>query len=97
VLVNRHVWPQRVGLEDHADRTPIRRHEQTLRGVEDVLALYTHPTGVRPLEPGDATQKRRLSAAARTEQHHELASSDLEGYVVDGLHFAGAMPPLERL
>ena len=36
------------------------------------------------LEPGDHAQRRRLAAARRPQQHHELAVRDVERHIVGG-------------
>ena len=40
------------------------------------------------LDPRDQLQQRRLAAAGRADQHHELAVADLEADVVDGVRAA---------
>ena len=49
------------------------------------------------LEPGDHAQQRRLAAAGRADEHHELAARDREADVVDREHAAGVVlrHPLE--
>lgn len=37
----------------------------------DVVAVEQHPTGVRPVEPGDNTDQRRLTGAAGPCDRHE--------------------------
>ena len=67
VLEHRHVPEERVVLKHEADAAladlPVRR----------VLAVEQHAAPIGRLEPGDDAQQRRLAAARRPEQRHELA------------------------
>ena len=47
------------------------------------MALDQHAPGVRPLEPRDDAQERRLAAAARAEQRGERPAGDLDRDVVE--------------
>ena len=68
---------ERVGLEDHRD-VALARVE-----VGDV-ALADEDAAVGDLlDPRDQLQQRRLAAAGRADEHHELAVADLERDVVD--------------
>ena len=69
---------ERVALEDHRDVAVTRRHV-----VDDPLADPERALGDL-LEPGDHPQRRRLAAAGRADEDHELAVADLEIDVVDG-------------
>ena len=54
------------------------------RQARDVLVVeQIRPRG-RLDEPGDHPQRRRLAAAGRAEQGHELAVGDVEVELVDG-------------
>jgi hypothetical protein len=77
VVVDRHVWKERVLLEHHVDRAPVGRH------ARHVLPLQNDAARVRHLEPGDHPQGGRLAATARAEQREELALGDRERDVVD--------------
>ena len=83
VLAHGHVRVERVVLEDHRDVAVARRE---LGHV--ALADEDRPLG-DVLEAGDHPHQRRLAAAGRPDEHHELAARDLERDVVGGLHVAG--------
>ncbi len=63
---------QRIALEHHIDRTPMRRHRRKIDAVEQDAA------GARPLEAGDQAQQRGLAAAGGSEQRKKLARIDVE-------------------
>ena len=49
-----------------------------------VLVVEQDPPAARLDEPRDHPQRRRLAAAGRAEQRHELAVGDVEVELVDG-------------
>ena len=53
------------------------------RAAGDVTSLDLDAPGGRLLEPGDQTQRGRLAATGRAEQHAERASLDRKRHVVD--------------
>ena len=59
--------------------------------IHDAVADLERPVADL-LEPGDHPQARRLAAAGRTDEDHELAIGDLEAEVLDGGEFAEALP-----
>ena len=73
VLPHRHVRPHRVGLKHHAEVAQPRRHQDAALGRRHHLPGDADFAGGRMLEPGDAAQGRRLAAAGRAEQDHDLA------------------------
>jgi hypothetical protein len=85
VLADGHVRPQRVRLEDHADLALVGRPVDPPFGIEDDLVAERDPTGARRLQAGEAAQRGRLAAPARTEEDEELALLDLDVQVVHGL------------
>jgi hypothetical protein len=68
---------ERVALEHHRDVAVLR-----LDVVDDAL-VDRDRAGVDLLEPGEHPQQRRLAAARRADQHHELAVRDVERNAVD--------------
>src|SRR5439155_13800019 len=96
VLADGHVRPERVGLEDHPDVTLVGRDVDPARGVEDGAVAERDLPLLRRLEAGDATERRRLAAPARSEQDEELALLDLESEVVDRRRRRLAAEPLRK-
>src|SRR5690606_21791698 len=93
VVEHRHVRPQGVGLEDHADVAPLGRHVQAALGGVLSSARDGDLTGVGLLEPGDRAQQGGLAATARPEQDDELAAADAQCDVVYGPHDAAVTAP----
>src|SRR5205085_7182654 len=54
------------------------------RGAEQALAVERDLARVRPVEPGDQVEERRLAGAVRADQPADLAALDAERDVVDG-------------
>ena len=78
VLLHGHVRVERVVLEDHRDVALLRRQV-----VDDFLADPDLAVGDL-LEPREHAQRRRLAAARRADDDHELAVLDHEVELVDG-------------
>src|SRR5581483_11087287 len=78
VVVDGEVRVERVALEDHRDVAALRREpvDHPLPDPHDAVADL--------LEAGDHTERRRLAAAGRPDEHHELAVLDRELQPVDG-------------
>ena len=72
VLPHRHVGEDRIILEDEADAAPPHRHAGHVALAEKDAAAG------RLLHAGDHIHRRRLAAAGRPEQRHELAVGDFE-------------------
>jgi hypothetical protein len=77
VLRDRHVWEQRVVLEDGVDVALIRR------AVGDVDAGELNPSCVRALEACDEAKRCGLAGAGGPEEREEFPGRDLEVDVVD--------------
>ena len=77
VALHGQVREQRVALEHHVDRPPVRRH------AGEVLAVKRHAPAVGRLEPRKHAQQRGLAAARRAEQREELALEYVEREVLD--------------
>ena len=69
---HRHVRPQRVGLEHHAD-VPLPG-----RQAGDVGAANQDPAAVGAVESRDQPEQRGLAAAGRPEKGEEFAGTDVE-------------------
>src|SRR5215813_8385099 len=83
---HRHVRPQRIVLEDHADVACVRRQ------VVDAALAEPDLAAVGPVEAGDESQQRRLAAPRGPEQREQLAVADVERGAIDG----GGRPELLR-
>jgi hypothetical protein len=70
---------QGVVLEDHRDVAVLRGE------VVDHLAADLQVALGDVLQPGDHPQRRRLPAARRADEDHELRVADLQVHVLDGL------------
>jgi hypothetical protein len=77
VALDVHVREQRVGLEHHVHRPPMRRH------VRDVDATDQHAARGRPFESGEQAKQRRFAATRAAEQRKTLAFGDVECDIVN--------------
>ena len=84
ILAHRHMRPDRVRLEHHAEIAQTRRHEHAPRRRGDHAFRHRDLAGSRMLKPGDAAQGRGLAAPRRPEQDHDLAGGDAKAHVVHG-------------
>ncbi len=82
VARDRHVWEERVVLEDHAHPASLGRHENPRRG-DRVPGEHDAP-GVGPLEARQQSQEGGLPAPRRAEEGEDLTPRDLEGHPVHG-------------
>ena len=82
VVANRQVRIEPVALKHHGDAARARRH------VVDDVAVDQELAGRGLLQARDDAQERRLAAARRPEQHHELAVAHLQADAVDSHHVA---------
>ena len=76
VVVDRHVRPQRVGLEHQVQPALAGLQIEGLRGVDGRPAVDQHHATLRALQAGDHAQRGRLAAARRPQQRHEVAVLD---------------------
>ena len=74
ILIHVEVRKKRVLLEYRVDRTLVRRQ------VVDLLAVEKNVAGIRSYEAADNSQCRRLAAAGRSQQRHELLIMNVEVY-----------------
>ncbi len=77
VVGHGHVRVERVVLEDHRDVAVLGRQ------MRDVAVADRDTALVDLLEPCEHPQRRRLPAAGRSDEHHELAVPNLEVELVD--------------
>ena len=83
VLGHRHVRPDRIGLEHHADRALLDRHVHARLRVEQRPAVDRDHAVVRRLQPRDAAQRRGLAAAGGAEQREEGARIERKARLAD--------------
>jgi hypothetical protein len=88
VVGHAHVAEQRVVLEHEADAAIAGRHVRNVPAVEGDAAV------VHAGQARDGAQQRTLAAAARAQQHIELAVADVQRDIVDD---GGALVPLGDL
>jgi len=86
-----HMRPNRIGLEHHADVPFLWLDEDVADAVVDDVIADCDLSGGRYLQAGNATQRRRLSTSARTEERHRAARFDLKAHVVDSDEVAKAL------
>ena len=80
VLEDGQVRVEGEGLEDHRHAAPGDRR------VGHVAAENLDAAAVRPDEPGDGAQRRRLADGARAENDEETPFGDLQSEVVQSGH-----------
>src|SRR5690606_18328927 len=81
VLAHGEVREERVVLEHEPDAAPLRRHRDAV--ADERLPVERNGPAVGRLEAGDAAQRGRLAAPARSEERERLALLDLEREAVD--------------
>ena len=94
VLLHRHVRPNGVGLEYHAQVSFVRRHEDIPLAVANDLAIDLYDAAVRAFKTRNATQGRGLAASARAEQRDEFTVAHREG---NTMHDGGRAIGLDEL
>ncbi|EMS96965.1 phenol hydroxylase [Agrobacterium tumefaciens str. Cherry 2E-2-2] len=82
IVGNRHMRPQRIGLEHHRHVAPLRRHHAAGIG-QHPLAEQDGTVG-RLFETGDHAQHRRFAAAGGPEQSEKTAVTHGERHIVHG-------------
>ena len=90
VLRHRHVRVERIVLEHHRDVAILWRHV-----VDDIAPDHDVAAG-DILQACDHPQRRRLAAAGRTHQHHELMVGDIEIDAADRLDLVIALHNLTQ-
>jgi len=74
IVAHRHMWPQRIGLEYHADR-PRLGGDMTARCRYDLTSDVDLPL-IDLFQPGDQPQQRAFPAARRPDDRDEFAPRD---------------------
>ncbi len=80
--------PDRIGLEHHADRAFMHRHEDAGCGIGHDAPADLDSAALGLFEAGNAAQCGGFSATAWTEQRVTLRIRDFEADVIDGRHRA---------
>ena len=78
VLVGGERRNQMEELEDEADLLPAQLRQRVLVESGDVHVVDQHGAGRRRVQAGDQSEERRLAAARRSDDRHELAVRDLQ-------------------
>src|SRR5438270_705583 len=95
VLDDGEVWKQQVVLEDHRDRSPLRRHENTGRRFVQHDTIEGHAPGIEGQEAGQPSEQRRLAGAVGTEHGKEFSRLDRQIDIELEAADANAHPRLE--
>ena len=82
VVEHVHVWPDGVGLEDHAQAPLFRRNEYTLLLRPDDLVPDDDLTRVGRLQPHYTPEQGGFPAAARTQQGEDVVGGDGEIHII---------------
>ncbi len=94
IAADRHVRPDRIGLQHDSELALRRRQIDPCRHVEHRTAGDRDQPLIGRLEAGDRAQDRGFAAAARPEQGERLARSDLERHAIDRCQVAVALAQL---
>ena len=97
VLVNGHVGPERIVLEQETDAALVRRDVDAERAVENDGVADGDAPARRGLETRDHAQRGRFAAAGGTQQRDEGVVGDGEAQVLDGVEFAPRLAPVTLL
>ena len=96
VLGHRHMWPDRVALEDHPDAPAMGRDADALPTRKDQHAVNENLSRVRLLQPGNAAQGRGLSTTAWPEERKERFLRNFQREIVHGRMFGGRVKCLGK-
>src|SRR5262249_14990232 len=78
--------PDRIGLEDHADGSLVRRNVNPFTGGENSLTSDVDLTPIGSFQTGDAAKGRGLATSARTQEGIERALGDVERDTLEDMH-----------
>src|SRR5581483_733410 len=79
VLCHGHMWPDRIGLEDHADIALLGRNEYPARAQGDRARAEINLARVGDLQASDHSQCRGLATAAGAEKRYYFPVTHVEG------------------
>src|SRR5262249_2304231 len=96
VVVDVHVRPDRVRLEDHPETALVGREARAGLGGEEHASPERDRSLIGRLEPCNGAERRRLAAAGGPEKREEFALLDVQGHVVDGVHPAALLARCRR-
>ena len=80
VVLDAHMRVKRIVLKHHGDIALVRFQ------IGDVVAVEHDPSAARPLQPGDAGERRALAAAAWSKEGQELTIVDPDVEAIDSAH-----------
>ena len=78
--------PDRILLENDADISLVGSNENSRRLIEDSSAAELDFAALRPLQPGDASERRRLAAAGWSEKCKKLPLLYGKADIIDGVN-----------
>src|SRR6266545_5199214 len=82
IVMNRHVRPDGVVLENHADGSKLSGHVDSIRSRVHAGPADVNFALARFFEPRDASQDRAFATTARPEERKKLLIADREGHRV---------------
>ena len=91
VVVDGHIRPQGIVLEQEADLALVGRNVDAHGAVENHLVPDRDTAAGGRFQTGNHAQRGRLAAAGRAEQRHEGVVPDDEVQVLHGVEFAPAL------
>jgi hypothetical protein len=85
------MWPNRIGLENHAQVALVRRCKNILFWLRYYLTIDLDDTAISAFEPGDAAKRGCLATAARSKQGHEFTVCDIKGNAMNDRRLVKAL------
>src|SRR6266545_3900120 len=82
------MWPDRVGLKDHADIAAVWRHDLARRRRKHEIVANEDLALLRRLQSRHGTERGGFTTAARAQQGKELSLLDVEVNAAHGMHTA---------
>ena len=91
VLINGHIRPKRVVLEQETDFTLVRRDVDAALRVKHRHTVNGNPAAGRRFKTGNHAQSRRFSASGRTQQRNESVILNDHAEVIDRVKLTPAL------
>src|ERR1051325_6767641 len=83
ILIYREVWPDGIGLENHAELALLRGNPRRRIVGRNDAAADADRAAAGDFQAGDGAEQRRLARAARADDDEELAFRDLDVKIFD--------------